>query len=290
MRHDDFIFQPVAKRYRRSQLMPLIAAALAVTTSAAALSSCARPAKADKTSEKLVKRVQKGNCTQTSGLPAASVTNWTKFCNDLGSYLPEKFSVPSFTSTSKQTGEVGWIYNSSAEFTNKGGGRQKLTFEYDGAGYLANKPQLTKATSSMILDVVGKPITINGLWSATTPGREELLLVQSVLQSLSKQQCDELQQTALVPLNGGSKSSFSDACKILNKLFAGREFSTKPTYQLNEYSLSSAAAAPSLAANPSSDQVLNVILPDLTVQLILDNGKWYLNGIRVNRQLFTYKF
>jgi hypothetical protein len=282
MRHDVNL-QPVAKRVPQSWPLRVVAV-LAAAILATALSSCARPAKADRTSEKLVKRVKKGKCKQTSGLPVASVTNWTKFCDDLGSYLPKKLSIPSFNTISEQTGEVGWLYTSSAEFTNKGGGRQTLTFEYDGAGYLANKPQLTRATSSMILDVVGKPITVNGLWSAATPGSEETLLVQSVLQSLSKQQCDELQQTALEPMNGTTKWTFTDACAILNKLFADREFSTKPTYQLNEYSLSTGAAP------PGSDQVLNAILPDLTVQLILDNGKWYLNGIRVNRQLFTYQF
>ncbi len=253
---------------------------------ATTFAGCARPAKADKTSASLTKRVSKGKCNDTSGLPASATKNWTTFCKDLGSYLPAKLQTPTFTTGSRQTGEVGWQYTSVASFTNNAGNNQSVTFEYDGEGYLANKPKLTGVNSSLTARLVDKAILTGG-WTDAVPSAEEAKLIEEVIRLLSTQRCKQVQTKALRPLNASEATSFADACAMFDALFRQR-YSLKLTgYRTKQYV---GSGTPTTSIVPqSTTQVSTAYFQDLSVQLILENGRWYLNGVTFERKLFTYK-
>jgi hypothetical protein len=253
---------------------------------AATLVGCARPGKADDTSAVLTKRVSKGKCTDTSGLPASAQTNWTAFCKDLGSYLPLKFETPTFVTESNQTGEIGWEYTSTAVFTNKVGDAQTLTFRYDGEGFLANKPRLTSASSSINAELFGQPMDLVGGWADAVPGPEEAKLVEDVARLLSERQCEQLEAKTLQPLSGSNGASFADTCTVLNGLFKTSYSREMTTYRTNQYSN---LRAPVTAGAPqSTNQVSTAFFPEFNVQVIQVRGKWHLNGVSFGKRLFWY--
>jgi hypothetical protein len=259
---------------------------------AATLVGCARPAKAADTSASLTKRVSKGKCAETSGLPASAEASWTDFCNDLRSYLPSKFKTPSFATESRQTGEIGWEYTSTAVFTNKAGDAQTLTFQYDSQGFLGNRPKLTGVSSSIIAELVGQSVNLLGGWAEAVPSPEEAKLVEDVARLLSEQQCEQLQAKALQPLNGTGDTSFADACTRLNALFKQSSSQERTGYRTNQYSMSTSATpvtSVTSGAPQSTNKVSTAYFPEFKVQVIHVNGTWYLNGVSFEKELFQYK-
>jgi hypothetical protein len=260
-----------------------------------AISACARPAKAENTSAKLIERVRKNECSNTSGLPASSKTNWTAFCNDLARYLPTDFATPSFVTTSSQSGEIGWRYNSSAVFTNRSGMPQKVTFSYTGEGYLANKPKLTGVDSSIGGELIGQRVYMTGSEKSISPGAEEVALVAEIRQLLVDQQCETLPTKAFDGLSDADSSSGSnieELCTRANAHFAGSNLLIDPVFRINQYSYTPPQAGSTTVApapDEQLDQVLEASLRDATIQLIRVNGGWYLNGLRFRRTLFSYE-
>jgi hypothetical protein len=252
----------------------------------ATLVGCARPARAGDTSARLTQRVSKGKCTDTSGLPASAEANWTAFCDDLGSYLSSDFRTPSFATASRQTGEIGWEYTSTAVFTNKAGSPQTITFQFDSKGYLANKPKLTGASSSITATLVRKSLNVVGGWADAVPGPDEAKLVDDVARMLSERHCEQLQALASQPLTGPDDTSFADTCTTLNTLFEKSYSREMTSYQTNQYSNSD---TPSTSGTPqSTNEVSRANFPEFNVQLIQVDGKWYLNGVSFEKELFQY--
>jgi hypothetical protein len=253
---------------------------------AATLAGCARPARAENTSVRLAQRVSKGKCTDTSGLPASAEANWTAFCDDLGGYLPSEFKTPFFVTESRQTGEIGWRYTSSAVFTNKEGSPQTITFEYAGDGYLANKPSLIGASSSINAELVGQSVDVIGGWTDAVPGPEEAGLVEDVTRLLSERQCAQLEARSLQPLKGSVDTSFADACTTLDSVFK-KSYSLEMTgYETNKYYNSDTPITSD--APQSTNQVSTASFPEFNVQLIQVKGKWYLNRVFFEKKLFRY--
>jgi hypothetical protein len=248
------------------------------------VSACARPVKADKTSVKLFQRVRQGTCNDTSGIRASGRANWTRFCEDMRAYLPADLPDLTFTTTSQQEGEIGWRYRSEAAFTNKTGSTQKVTFEYEGEGTLANKPQLTRVGSTITEELTGRTLIVDG-WAEGKPGAEETELVTQVDTLLREGQCERVQEKALDPFNVATESSFEKTCANLNALLKGSSVTKAPLWRVDQDSVS--ATPPATKKNVDVDSVMAASFPDYSVSLMLLKGKWYLSAVNLERVLLN---
>jgi hypothetical protein len=258
------------------------------------LSACARPAKADETSTKLLERVAAGKCSDTSGLPVSATTNWTAICTELGSYLPPKFAVPSFATSSQQAGETGWIYRSTTAFTNNAGYTQELTFTYEGTGTLSNKPAIAGVTSVITADLVAESITTLGGRSDVSPGAEEIQLVESIELLLRSQQCEQVQNKAFEPFTSPQGTSFGETCGQIDTLTKERYVPGTAVYKELDLRASSVSPSSSVKGNQPvptrrATRIITAYLQEFDLELALVNNRWYLNAIHFERDLFTYK-
>jgi hypothetical protein len=278
-----------------------------------AISSCSRSDDAKTISEKLVDKVNAGECSNATGLPASASANWSAFCQDISKYLPAGAKLPALQTQESDSGEIGKSNSSSVSFTNVFGATQTLFVSYEGTGMLANKPVLQSVMSLVAVNLHGEQVNRYGLGVSGSPAPEVTKLADDVRRLLSEQKCGQLAKKAKQPLKS-TNSTFEKACASLNASLKVKNVdpNVPATFDTVQYSVHDlygpdvpAAGVDGILRTANEDvqtyasrvreqtknthKLVTVSSPELSIELILSDGTWYLNRVGFSRVLFQYK-
>jgi hypothetical protein len=290
----------------------IVIAACVVASLALAGCGGAKTAEADDTANTLVELVNSGDCSDTTGVPETAAKKWPALCADIRSRLEAGSPLPNAVTTSRDSGEIGKVYDGQVVFRNKFGVDETLTFFFSGTGVAANKPKLVSALSVVRLAREAKrPFTYETQERAMSA--EAQVLVTRIDKILNDGNCDELSSVIDPGLSTGVAAGFVADCRSLVSatgsaaIELGNNVPAYFTYTDGDlYGAPADAvingvartAGEELAAYASrvraetadSHMLLAFASSDLAITLMLSEGQWYLNSLGFSRTSFLYTF
>jgi hypothetical protein len=282
---------------------------------AMALVGCgrAKTAEADDTANTLVKLVNSGDCSDTTGVPETAASKWPALCADIRKRMKQGTTLPSPLTDAQDSGEIGKAYNSRVVFQNKLGVDETLMFLFQGTGVAANNPEFRSA-SSVVKFSAGTEKSFAYEAEAWPPSPDEKVLLETIYQTLNDGNCDELATLVDPGLPAAEIDAFVATCRGIDRLIGSETIEMRtdsPVFSTYTDADLYVAASTDVVVNgvvriageePSAyasrvrtesadtHKLLGIGAPDLGITLLLSDGKWYLNGLAFARVSFTYMF